>query len=249
MNPLEQARPARSVETVGRRLQRAREVHGWSLDSLSLRTRIPIRHLETIESGQGHNLPGGFIGKSFVRQYAEAVGMDAEQTLREFIAQSGVNLEVAFEERKVSPFTPESLQRFQSRVWRSAGIGFLALVAVIVLGIYLLRKPASDTQTRENDAASVPAAGSLPPAQTLPQGTSATAATPLPVSSSQPPGRLSPEPVAQQAPARPVAPAQRPATVSPAPASAPTPADDAVSTSPPMSPAEQPSTLSESQTP
>ena len=121
MTPPIQPPQGRAAGSIGERLRRAREERSLSLEQLSLITRIPLRHLETIEAGRGPELPGGFIGKSFVRQYAQAVGMDGEQALRDFVAHTGVDLEVPFEERKVSPYTPESIQKYHAKVWRKIG--------------------------------------------------------------------------------------------------------------------------------
>ena len=140
--------------SIGEHLRLARESLGWSLDQVSLKTRIPIRHLETIEIGRGGDLPSGFIGKSFVRQYAEAVGLNGDQALREFVAQTGVDLEVAFQERKVSPYTPESLKRFQLRWWRNAGILAVTVIVLIVLIVVMISRPS--TRTAESKAEGVP---------------------------------------------------------------------------------------------
>jgi cytoskeletal protein RodZ len=125
---------------IAERLRRAREERGLSLDELSVKTRIPTRHLETIEAGRGAELPGGFIGGSFVRQYAQAVGMDGEQVLREFTAQTGLSLDVPFEERKVSPYTPESIQKFHAQVWRNVGISAAGLLLLVLAIAYFLTR-------------------------------------------------------------------------------------------------------------
>lgn len=160
MPPL-QPPPGRASGNIAERLRRARQERGMSLDELSVKTRIPVRHLETIEAGRGPDLPGGFIGKSFVRQYAAAVGLDGEQALHEFITQTGINLEVAFEERKISPYTPESIQKFQSRVWRNVAIGVFALMLLVVGLVYYLTRPAAQQADK-------PVPSVLPPANPEP---------------------------------------------------------------------------------
>jgi cytoskeletal protein RodZ len=177
--------PARPAEPIAARLRRAREDKGWSLDELSIKTRIPVRHLESIEAGRGPDIPGGFIGKSFVRQYAEAVGLDGNQALREFVAQTGVNLEVAFQERKISPFTPDSLKRFQAKMWRNIGIGAVVF-ALLILGItYFVTRTPKSSLTKgpvfaERPAAESGSATSSTPAPTTALGEQAPAATTTP---------------------------------------------------------------------
>ena len=166
--------PDRAEGSIVERLRRAREARQWSLNELSVKTRIPLRHLETIEAGRGRELPGGFIGKSFVRQYAEAVGLDGEQSLQEFVAQTGVNLEVEFEERKISPFTPESIKKYQATVWRNVGIAALAAVAVILAITYLLTRP------KQPESAAAPAPKPVLPAYMKPEPLADGAVPPTP---------------------------------------------------------------------
>ena len=44
-------------ESVGARLRQAREAHGFSLDDISARTRVPTRHLKAIEEDAFDQLP------------------------------------------------------------------------------------------------------------------------------------------------------------------------------------------------
>ena len=172
----------RASGSIGERLRRAREEHGLSLNELSLKTRIPVRHLETIEDGRGPELPGGFIGKSFVRQYAQAVGMDGEQALRDFVAQTGVDLEVPFEERKVSPYTPESIQKYHAKVWRSVGIAAGALLTVVLVIAYFVTRPRKEPPAPPA-AATRPRPSYLEPEPAVPTPASEPQASPLGMSS------------------------------------------------------------------
>src|ERR1035437_7876404 len=64
------------MKSVGERLSRERIDRGLDLASLATLTRISQRYLEAIESGDTSELPGGFFYRSFVRQYASALGLD-----------------------------------------------------------------------------------------------------------------------------------------------------------------------------
>ena len=88
----------------------------------------------------------------FVRQYAEAVGMDGEQTLREFLVQTGISLEVPFEERKVSPYTPESIQKYHAKLWRNVGFAAAGVLGIVLLIVYLW------THSGQDQAAETPPA-------------------------------------------------------------------------------------------
>lgn len=64
------------MTSVGEQLRRERTRQGIDLAELARSTRISLKYLEAIESGDRTNLPGGFFYRSFVRQYATALVMD-----------------------------------------------------------------------------------------------------------------------------------------------------------------------------
>ena len=62
---------------LGERLRQQRLAMGVSLQHISEKTRIGSRYLEALEAGEFKQLPGAIFARSFVRQYAEIVGIDA----------------------------------------------------------------------------------------------------------------------------------------------------------------------------
>lgn len=64
------------VPTVGERLRAAREEKGLSLEDIAAQTRIPQRHLESIESADWDKLPAPTYTIGFAKSYASAVGLD-----------------------------------------------------------------------------------------------------------------------------------------------------------------------------
>ncbi|WP_404427693.1 helix-turn-helix domain-containing protein [Ureibacillus chungkukjangi] len=69
---------------LGTRLKEARLSKGYSLDDLQEITKIQKRYLVAIEEGNYSIMPGTFYVRAFIKQYAEAVGLDAEEVLSEF---------------------------------------------------------------------------------------------------------------------------------------------------------------------
>jgi cytoskeletal protein RodZ len=67
------------TSTIGDRLRRQRLQKRISLEKVSLETKIGVRLLEAIESEQFEKLPGGVFRRSFVLQYARALGVDPEE--------------------------------------------------------------------------------------------------------------------------------------------------------------------------
>jgi cytoskeletal protein RodZ len=64
------------VPTVGERLKAAREEKKLSLEDIAAQTRIPQRHLESIESGEWDKLPAPTYTIGFAKSYASSVGLD-----------------------------------------------------------------------------------------------------------------------------------------------------------------------------
>ena len=64
---------------VGERLRVAREAKGLSLEDLAAQTRIPQRHLASIETGDWEHLPAPTYTIGFAKSYASAVGLDRDE--------------------------------------------------------------------------------------------------------------------------------------------------------------------------
>ena len=69
---------------LGARLKEARLSKGYSLDDLQEITKIQKRYLVGIEEGNYAIMPGSFYVRAFIKQYAEAVGMESEALLAEY---------------------------------------------------------------------------------------------------------------------------------------------------------------------
>lgn len=71
---------------LGKFLKETREAKGLSLDDLQQLTKIQKRYLMGIEKGNYEMMPGKFYVRAFIKQYAEAVGLDAEQLFIDYQA-------------------------------------------------------------------------------------------------------------------------------------------------------------------
>ena len=72
---------AKRVKTVRLDLQRRRSDRGLSLEMIAENTKISIRFLRAIEDEDFKQLPGGIFSTSYLRQYAEAVGLEERKLL------------------------------------------------------------------------------------------------------------------------------------------------------------------------
>jgi len=74
--PIDEELGEAAVPTVGERLRAAREEKKLSLDHIAAQTRIPQRHLESIETAEWDKLPAPTYTIGFAKSYASAVGLD-----------------------------------------------------------------------------------------------------------------------------------------------------------------------------
>ncbi|GKQ43069.1 XRE family transcriptional regulator [Companilactobacillus sp. RD055328] len=75
------------MDEVGQRLRAARIEKGLTIDDLQQSTKIQKRYLIAIEEGQLDLLPGEFYERAFMKQYAQAVGLDSKELLGDTIAE------------------------------------------------------------------------------------------------------------------------------------------------------------------
>ncbi|GGH18047.1 helix-turn-helix domain-containing protein [Paenibacillus segetis] len=71
------------MSDLGQQLKEARLAKGLSLDDVQEVTKIRKRYLEAIEAGDYKVLPGSFYVRAFIKTYAEAVGINADELLEE----------------------------------------------------------------------------------------------------------------------------------------------------------------------
>ncbi len=76
-----------SAGSVGARLRAAREARQVSLRQIAATTKISVGALEALEQTDLSRLPGGIFTRAFVRSYATEVGLDPEETMRDFTVE------------------------------------------------------------------------------------------------------------------------------------------------------------------
>jgi cytoskeleton protein RodZ len=73
---------------VGADLRSARERLGWTLPAIAGHLRIRLPYLQAIEDGRVDLLPGTAYAIGFLRTYAQALGLDADEVARRFRAEA-----------------------------------------------------------------------------------------------------------------------------------------------------------------
>jgi cytoskeletal protein RodZ len=73
-----------SLSELGKRLKETRDAKGLSLEDVQKITKIQKRYLQGIEEGNYSMMPGKFYVRAFIKQYAEAVGIEPEELFNEY---------------------------------------------------------------------------------------------------------------------------------------------------------------------
>jgi transcriptional regulator with XRE-family HTH domain len=81
----------------GARLRMERERRRITLASIAANTKIGRHLLEGLERGQVTRWPSGIFRRSFIRAYAQAVGLDPDEIAREFLARFPDPADLPFE--------------------------------------------------------------------------------------------------------------------------------------------------------
>src|ERR1700740_294679 len=72
---------------IGAALRDARHRRGLSLEQLANVTKIRVAALEAIETNRREKLPETIFLRGFLRAYAREVGLNPEETLKQYLGQ------------------------------------------------------------------------------------------------------------------------------------------------------------------
>ena len=137
----------KDVEETGLDLKTVRESSGITLKDLFDSTRIRISILEAIENEEFHLLPESVYAKTFMKTYAQAVGVDSEKILSRY--------EKYLEQHKVSREGTVESKSCLSKFYishRSLPGWILTVLFIIVFVIFLLH-PKQKTENVEKEVA------------------------------------------------------------------------------------------------
>jgi len=155
-----------NLHNTGQLLRRAREQKGLSLEDIAKKTRIPQRHLASIESGDFDALPGRTYAIGFAKSYARTVGLsDASigSQLRTEMDEQGHGAYQA-ESSGYAPANPSSIPP-RYLAWTAGGIGILLLAGYLVWRTLILNPAEIPPLTESETAAPIETA----PADSNPQ--------------------------------------------------------------------------------
>ena len=77
---------ARNLEgaAFGEQLRRERERRGIAVESICASTKVPVRHILSLEAGALRDLPGGVFRRGFFRSYLGALGLEENYWMPRF---------------------------------------------------------------------------------------------------------------------------------------------------------------------
>jgi cytoskeletal protein RodZ len=153
--------------TVGEELKAARARMDMSLCDLAAETRVPVRHLESIERSEFSALPGHTYTVGFVRSYARAVALDdiaIVNALRAELSSGG-------HERYEAPlqnYEPTDPARVPSKslAWTATAFAALVLAAYMIFRSYALA-PIAAPQTPASVPTTIPTTTAPKPVATV----------------------------------------------------------------------------------
>lgn len=134
---------------LGTRLKEARLSKGYSLDDLQEITKIQKRYLMGIEEGNYSMMPGSFYVRAFIKQYAEAVGLNPEELLETYKNDiPGAQNEQVSQSMSQSPSRRKITKGPSNRMMESMPKIIVGLfIIVIIVAMWVLWQTKSDSGT------------------------------------------------------------------------------------------------------
>lgn len=146
--------------TAGERLRAAREAAEMSLEDVATTTRIPTRHLASLEAGEFSKLPAPTYSVGFARSYAAAVGLDRNEIGEQVRAEIGGTRLAPHQAEQFEPMDPK---RTMPRWLIIAAIAAIAVVALLATWLNNRSMNAPDNVT-STEAAPVDSPAAAPAA-------------------------------------------------------------------------------------
>lgn len=122
-----------SAQEIGALLRRIREEKGLSPDQVQAETKIRLRYLEALESGDEAVIPGEVYYKGFLRFYANHLGLDGHELVEQFKQWKDTQ---RAEQQQASDTAAKAVRKPRRVNMRRLGLvfGLLVLAAAVIAG-------------------------------------------------------------------------------------------------------------------
>jgi cytoskeleton protein RodZ len=121
------------MDDFGGKLRQARERRGISLRQVAANTKIAVAALDALERNDISKLPGGIFSRAFVRSYAIEVGLDPDETVREFLER--FNQDPAPTGAAAAAEVPEHERQFEQKQRKAAHALLSAAILFPILAL------------------------------------------------------------------------------------------------------------------
>src|SRR6186713_1631439 len=141
------------MDDFGGKLRQARERRGISLRQIASSTKIAAAALDALEKNNISKLPGGIFSRAFVRSYAVEVGLDPDETVKEFL--ECFNQDPPPSPGAMAAAIPEEEKHFEQRqrqAVKAVAFGVVLLIVLIAIGIFMYRS----RRAAQNQATPIP---------------------------------------------------------------------------------------------
>lgn len=157
------------LSELGNQLKEARLEKNYSLDELQQITKIQKRYLVGIEEGNYAVMPGNFYVRAFIKQYAEAVGLDPEVLFEQFENEIPNTYNDDLPEQlsrvrthKQMPKSASKALEFLPRVLAVSAIVIVAVIVWVLVQKYMDDKQTENVANGEPDEVQVESSGINP---------------------------------------------------------------------------------------
>jgi cytoskeletal protein RodZ len=144
---------------VGAQLRSSREGKRLSLEALARTIRVQPRVLVAIERNDTAAIPPRPFGRGFVRAYAREVGLNPDQTVREYFGQFAP-IDVPAPDPEHTAHSVTSSQAISSRLTVPAALAIAIAVLAAGLLVRVVRQPARDAAVVGTSGTATPIAAS-----------------------------------------------------------------------------------------
>jgi len=133
-----------NAASFGRDLRAIRLEKGLDLKTISKETRIAVNTLNLLENEDHHQLPDEVFVKGFIKSYAEAVEVKADDIIQRYLASRHHFLQATRYEA--------DLIKAGDTFWRRLFLAFAAFICLVIVSVVTLEKP-DVTETRHGQSA------------------------------------------------------------------------------------------------
>ena len=135
---------------LGARLKEARLSKGYSLEDLQEITKIQKRYLTGIEEGNYSSMPGSFYVRAFIKQYAEAVGLNPDELLEEYKNEiPGTQTQEVAQSFTNSPASTKLTKKSRTGMMETMPKLIVALFAIVIIVVVIVLVTSKTNETSD----------------------------------------------------------------------------------------------------